>query len=296
MSTSSLPLNVQLQRCLIAILCFSAYIPANDPLASFHSRFPVMATFGVAAPFDPSYKFVTSPFLSPGALAAVRALLGLYTLATLGTVFGFNVARGTAESFFSYFTELSFIGLTAYYLTAAVHTVAYAHSRTYPLRRWPRIFQFLHVLLQTTITTFPFLVTIVFWVLLASPDVFQTRYSTWSNISIHALNSLFALIEILLTSTPPAPWLALPVHIVMLGGYLGVAYITHATQGFYTYGFLDPAKGKALLAGYIVGIAVGQVVVFLLVRGVVVLRERVAGKMGSVPEKELVVEKESSSV
>ena len=38
--------------------------------------------------------------------------------------------------------------------------------------------------------------------------------------------------------------------------------MTHATRGFYTYGFLDPANGRGKLAGYIVGILVGTVVIF----------------------------------
>jgi hypothetical protein len=45
---------------------------------------------------------------------------------------------------------------------------------------------------------------------------------------------------------------------------LGVAYITHATEGFYTYGFLDPSLGAGRLAGYICGIAIGVAVVYLV--------------------------------
>ena len=56
----------------------------------------------------------------------------------------------------------------------------------------------------------------------------------WSNISVHALNTVFALFEIIFTNSPPAPWLALPVCILFLIGYLGVAYLTHATQGIYS--------------------------------------------------------------
>jgi len=46
--------------------------------------------------------------------------------------------------------------------------------------------------------------------------------------------------------------------------YLGVAYITKATQGFYVYSFLNPSKG-AILAAYIVGILVGSILVFAIV-------------------------------
>lgn len=54
----------------------------------------------------------------------------------------------------------------------------------------------------------------------------------------------------------------------MLAGYLGVAYITHATKGFYTYSFLDPNRdGNGMVAAYAFGIAAATVVVFCLVQG-----------------------------
>jgi hypothetical protein len=51
---------------------------------------------------------------------------------------------------------------------------------------------------------------------------------------VHALNTLLVGFEVLCTNTPPMPWLyALPTFLC-LAAYLGVAYITHATQGFYS--------------------------------------------------------------
>lgn len=51
---------------------------------------------------------------------------------------------------------------------------------------------------------------------------------------MHALNSVFAAFEIFCTHAGPTPWLHAPFLIILLAGYLGVAYITHATQGFYS--------------------------------------------------------------
>ncbi|KAJ7719295.1 hypothetical protein B0H16DRAFT_1607044 [Mycena metata] len=235
---------------------------------------------GVQSTFDPQYKFVSSPVVSPAVLAGIRLVLALYALCTITTVLGFDIAEGDGKSFLSYFTELSYIGLTSYYWAAAVQTLFYARYGRYLLRRWPRPLQALHVLLQSTITTFPFIVTVVYWALLSSPATFATRLTSWQNISIHAMNSAFALFEVLLSNSPPAPWLTLPIHIVLLGGYLGVAYITHATQGFYTYSFLNPHKEHGFLAAYIVGIAVGEAVVFVLARTVALLRQRLAIRRG----------------
>ncbi|KAJ6599725.1 hypothetical protein DFH09DRAFT_1303103 [Mycena vulgaris] len=94
----------------------------------------------------------------PSSLRCVL-LLALYAVAALCTVIAFNVATGAGDS---YFTQLSYIGLAAYYCAAAVQTLAYARYGRYPLRRWPRALQALHVLLQSTITSFPLIVTVVF--------------------------------------------------------------------------------------------------------------------------------------
>ncbi|KAJ7472939.1 hypothetical protein B0H11DRAFT_1345230 [Mycena galericulata] len=257
------------------------------------------AHLGVDPTFDPHRKFVSSPVLSPALLAAARTLLALYAICTICTVLAFNVAMGDGNSFLSYFTQLSYIGLTAYYCAAAVQTAFYARYGTYPLQRWPRPLQALHVLLQSTVVSFrasrpyyslstwtneqaaAFIVTVVFWALLSSPETFGTRYNVWSAISVHALNSAYALFELLLTNAPPAPWLALPLHVLLLAAYLGVAYVTYAAQGFYTYPFLNPHTQHALLAAYIAGIALGAVVVFLVGRGVAGVRTRIAGRFAA---------------
>ncbi|KAJ7093418.1 hypothetical protein B0H15DRAFT_947542 [Mycena belliarum] len=233
------------------------------------------AQMGVASnKFDPSYAFVTSPFLPTSAFATLRIIFALYLLSALCVDFAFNVRDGNGESFLSYFTHLSYIGLTAYYIAAAVQTLAYARWGSYPLRSWGKGMQAAHVLLQSMAITFPFLVTVVFWALLASANTFATPSSAWSNISFHALNSAFALVELFLGRSPPAPLIALVVQLLCLAGYLGVAYITRATQGFYTYTFLDPQVQHAFLAAYIVGIAVGAVLVYFITRSVAMLRVR----------------------
>ncbi|KAB5591272.1 hypothetical protein CTheo_5275 [Ceratobasidium theobromae] len=245
------------------------------------------ALAGVQTPFDPTCSLVTSHVVSPGTLGWIRAALAIYALVAL--IFNLiwqSVELHTIGSFFSYFTNLSYIGLCSYMCAAAVQTIAYARhirrfhtpsgaQQQYPLQKWPRILQFLHLLLWSTVTTFPFIVTVVYWVLLASSSTFQTPYSSWNNISVHAMNSAFALFEVLFTRVGPMPWLHVPFLVILLGCYLGVAYITHATQGFYTYSFLDPKKQGATLAAYIVGIAAAAVVIFAIVWGITTVRNRI---------------------
>jgi predicted membrane-bound dolichyl-phosphate-mannose-protein mannosyltransferase len=73
--------------------------------------------------------------------------------------------------------------------------------------------------------------------------------------------------------------------IVLLALYLGLAYLTHATQGFYVYPFLDLHKNSSGSVGaYIVGILVAAIIIFLIVRYLIVLRvwitEKKLGKTG----------------
>lgn len=63
---------------------------------------------------------------------------------------------------------------------------------------------------------------------------------------MHIFNTVFALTEIFMTNSPPAPWLTLAFGILFLAGYLGVAYITHATQGFYSTLTLSPSLPPSL--------------------------------------------------
>ncbi|KAM5535546.1 hypothetical protein V8D89_010713 [Ganoderma adspersum] len=230
--------------------------------------------------FDPNHDLVTSPVFHPAVLAGLRLTLATYALfVALYQLIEEAVKEGDAQTFFSYFTHLSYIGLIAYMYAAGVQTLCYVLNRRqgYPLQRWPRPLQFLHKLLYSTVTTFPMVVTVIFWALLADSDTFATTLSAWFNISEHAMNTGYALFEITLTNAGPSPWWHLPICIVVLACYLGVAYITHATQGFYTYSFLDPKKEHAKLAGYIVGIGVAECIAFLLARALVWVRMRLSG-------------------
>jgi len=140
------------------------------------------------------------------------------------------------------------------------------------------LFQLLHLWLCATITTFPFVVTIAYWVLLASSDSFATPYKAWNTTSVHILNVVFALSEILLTFVGPIPWLYLPICILTIGLYIALAYVTHASQNFYPYTFLDPDRYGGRVAAYVFGVLVGECIIFSIVWGVAKLRNKIFTK------------------
>ncbi|KAF7358930.1 hypothetical protein MSAN_01233400 [Mycena sanguinolenta] len=226
--------------------------------------------------FDPSHKLVTSPFFSPRVLATIRLAMACYTFTVLvfSIVWGIVVQKDAA-GFLSYFTHLTYSGLCGYFFASGLQTALYARhgQKAYPLQQWAKPLRFLHLLLLSTITVFPILVSIVFWGVIADASTFDNRFDTWDAISVHLLNSVFALFEILLTNTPVASWVLLPFGLIILSCYVGVIYITYATQGFYAYSFMDPAHGHVRLALSILGVGVAECVIFAVIHGIVLLRQ-----------------------
>jgi hypothetical protein len=112
----------------------------------------------------------------------------------------------------------------------------------------------------------------VYWAIL-SPGRFPSTFLLWSNTSQHALNSVYALFEVIFPRTSPLPWIDIIPVIGLLALYLGLAYLTHATKGFYVYGFLDLQKNTSgIVAAYIVGILAAAIIFFIVVRYLIMLR------------------------
>ncbi|KAG0637016.1 hypothetical protein HOY80DRAFT_1017150 [Tuber brumale] len=240
-----------------------------------------MKLLGMGSPFDPENRFQTCSILSPVVLACTRLLIAYYISAALF----YRIARSavidgshSAQKNFSYFTNLTYWGLGCYFAVVGVHTFVYALGGRAPLERWPKVLQFLHSLLYTTIITFPLLVSIgfIFILVIIYDNPFGNRYSAWS---------IFAIFEVLIPRTEPPPWLHIPFLFLILAGYLGVTYITKAIKGFYTYSFLDPGKkGSGMVAAYTFGIAAAICVVFVIIWLIIWLRlflcEKVFGLKG----------------
>lgn len=231
--------------------------------------------------WDTSNRFETSWLLSPWALFGVRALICLFTWVTRFFIIGWTCTHDslggclTVRQSFSYFTYLTFWGLQFYFLVATIHTFTYARTGRPLLDSFPRPLQALYSLFYSSIVTYPFLVTIVYWGVLYKGPWFSVEFTAFSNVSQHGLNSLFALFEVFVPRTNPPLWVHIPFLIFILALYLALAYITVETEGFYVYNFLNYRKvgGRGIVAAYIIGIAVGIVIIFCLVWCIIWLRK-----------------------
>lgn len=248
--------------------------------------------------FNSTKTFVTSSFVSPFVLACIRAVLCVYSFTTIIVSYAW-LANNTATiglkdvnigsykiqqseaaigQSFSFFTYLTFWSLGFYFLFSATHTFMFALKKRSWLQDWPRILQLLHSLFYSCITSMPFLVTIVFWGTMNSGWP-AGRFEQWMNLSVHGLNSVFAVVEILLPATDAPPFSHLSIVLLVLSGYLGLAYLTRYTQGFYVYEWMNPAHGKVSIVLHVLGYAAGITAIFCLVSGAIRIRKLLARKM-----------------
>ncbi|KAG8844560.1 hypothetical protein FRB91_002532 [Serendipita sp. 411] len=243
--------------------------------------------FGLHQPFDAGYRLVTSGTVKPWVLFLIRLLLAIWSVAAgLAHIILSQAVLDEIpfKQYYVYFTRLTFIGLTSYFCAAAFHSGFFVLSLRqlkkgeatrapwYPLQKWGRVLQFLHLALFSTIITYPIIVTVVYWAILASNQSFSSPFYSWSNIAFHALNSVLLLVELIFGRVRLylGYWI---VCAIVLALYLGMAYLVHSVQDIWVYGFLDPQKPGAHVAAYIVGILVAETVVFIVIWGLIHIRD-----------------------
>jgi hypothetical protein len=259
----------------------------------------------LAPPVD-TVRLSTSWLFRANILAAVRALFSLYIFAALIAILAYNSVHNHRQvaRHWSYFTYITNWSLGFYFAFSAFHSWTFWRHGLPALERWPRFLQQLQSIFYSTVVVYPFIVTgtscfasltslnilltrpctVVFWGLIF--DRFDATFDTWSNISVHALNSVYALFELIFARTDPLPWIHMLWLVIMLACYVGVAYITVATEHFYVYSFLNDHNkgGRGLVAGYVFGILAVAIVVFIIVKYLILFRRWLTERRGTNPK------------
>jgi hypothetical protein len=148
---------------------------------------PLSALLGVPPSGFPAYTFTTSWILSPLLLSCLRLLCFIYALATILTNWIYDGVHRSPQLIgreFSYFTDLTYWGLLFWMLVSGVHTLVYSRKGHSWLDTWPKTLQALHSFFYTTVITFPFLVTIVYWAILYDGPWFPVIFDGWSNVCV----------------------------------------------------------------------------------------------------------------
>ncbi|KAJ9609798.1 hypothetical protein H2200_006126 [Cladophialophora chaetospira] len=251
------------------------------------SKDKVYALLGYSTPFDKKYTFVSSWILPPVALSCLRILLGSYCF--IAIIYSYVWFSGNIDIYhlhdiseptyttvigssaigrsFSYFTYLSYYGQGFYFIVTGIHGLFYARTGTTRLHsRFPPFLQVLHSLFYSCVTCFPILVTLTFWCTMYVGPWWTVTFDAWANLSVHLMNTVMALLEITLATTAPLPWTHLPVLMVILSLYLGLAYLTRVTGGFWVYEWLVPYFGWWKIVLHVLGYTVAIILIFAFVR------------------------------
>ena len=181
---------------------------------------------------------VSSPYIKPVYLGFMRLVLGIYMLTSFWVHFVILASQKSrflkpqAYKLFGDINFHSYLGLTAYFLFSAYHTLSYASKKRNPLSSWPKSLQLLHRILQSTVLSLPLFSTIVYiyWTLPAQPSWHTKLYQRWSVITFYMLNSVFSLCELTFSASRPRPWSHLIVVVMLLGFYLAFHSILLAAR------------------------------------------------------------------
>jgi hypothetical protein len=90
---------------------------------------------------------------------------------------------------------------------------------------------------------------------------------------------VFTITEIVLPATEPLPWNHLSVVLGVLSIYLGLAYLTRYTQGFYVYEWMSPAYRTISIVLHVLGYAGGIIALFVMTRYAILARNTLTDRL-----------------
>ncbi|KAI9266722.1 hypothetical protein BDA99DRAFT_506501 [Phascolomyces articulosus] len=232
----------------------------DEPLKP--SRYAIIRWFGFDK-FIPEAA-VTSHWVSTEVFLVIRTIVTLYSTIVLWTNIGSTAHNGAFQQFFAFFTNLTFIGLHAYLVTALYHHVRYilGKKQLESFINQPSILNYLYYYLYHTILVFNIITPVVYWSLLAGGDNNVTAMAVWLNVSVHGVSFFLMMSEMIFCRIKMQINMVLLVFInVVL--YMFLSFIVHASAGFWVYPFLDWDQG-AVAAGLYIGVAACFIVAFFI--------------------------------
>jgi hypothetical protein len=121
-----------------------------------------------------------------------------------------------------------------------------------------------------------------------------TSFGHWKNYSVHAIDGVFALFELIFNRHFLQPVHSVVVAFVMLM-YMCLTFVVRQTKGTWVYPFLDWDQGLICIVYYL-GIAVGLFVIYFLLMAVHRLRNRWLAGRCAVVNKDMGLEEAERKV
>ncbi|KAF9901787.1 hypothetical protein EC991_005669 [Linnemannia zychae] len=208
-------------------------------------------------------RFVSSNIVDARTLLIIRAVVALHLTAVFIATLYVSARDKVFYMVPTTFTNLSNIGLTAYYLTATYHSHSYVKNKT--LTSLTSQHWFLTsalTLLYSSVVVFHIVVPAIYWGMLFDPNNTMDTLNQYVDYSHHGADFACILVEMIFNRME-LPWVAVLGPLVMIILYMFLAWVYFAARGEWLYGFLDWSKG-GIAAGWYIGLLLIFALLFVL--------------------------------
>ncbi|KAG0271994.1 hypothetical protein BGZ95_000132 [Linnemannia exigua] len=208
-------------------------------------------------------RFVSSNIVDARTLLIVRAIVALHLTAVFIATLYVSARDKVFYMVPTTFTNLSNIGLTAYYLTATYHSHSFIKNKTFSsltTQHW--FLTSALTLLYASVVVFHIVVPAIYWGMLFDPNNTMDTLNQYVDYSHHGVDFACILIEMIFNRME-LPWVGVLGPLVMIILYMFLAWVYFAARGEWLYGFLDWSKG-GIAAGWYIGLLLIFALLFVL--------------------------------
>ncbi|KAF9898083.1 hypothetical protein BX616_004516 [Lobosporangium transversale] len=208
-------------------------------------------------------RIISSNLVSANALFLIRLFVSLHLSAVFIATLYVSARDEVFYMVFTTFTNLSNIGLTAYYLTVTYHS--YSFNRHRDLRSLTSQHWLLTSalgLLYASVVVFHIVVPAIYWSLLFDPNNTMDTLNEYVDYSHHGVDFACILIEMIFNRME-LPWVYILGPISMIILYMFLAWVYFAVRGLWLYSFLDWSNG-AMAAAWYIALLIGFALLFVL--------------------------------
>ncbi|CAO3565892.1 unnamed protein product [Mortierella alpina] len=220
---------------------------------------------------------VTSNLFRPQGLIATRAISTIYLFSVL---VGALATTPSFRYFISFFTNISFCALIAYFVWSGIWSVQYSRlaekDRSTWIKERTNRWGIVYWILYGSSAVFHIVVPLVYWTFLRPHQKPHTGVYEWATVSEHSMDGFFMIVEVICTRMK-MDVRHLPFTLLFMALYLLVTFVHWWSTGLWVYSFLDYiTQGWTKTGVYYIGVTVGLVVVYLVVWKLQDLREHLA--------------------